>query len=139
MADQDCIFCQMVDSKIPTYTLNATPDLFTILSLENHPLIIPKQHLPNIYSLNEKLGSKLMQEIVRISKATKKALDCDGIRLVQLNEMAAGQEVFHLHFHVIPCWSGSDQIDRHNQAKNYKQELLDQLKSELDKSRTSRV
>jgi histidine triad (HIT) family protein len=40
--------------------------------------------------------------------AVKKALQCDGIYLTQANGAAAGQTVFHVHFHVYPCWEGQE-------------------------------
>ena len=42
----------------------------------------------------------------RLAQAVQKALSPDGIRIVQFNGEAAGQSVFHLHFHIIPIWAG---------------------------------
>ena len=45
-----------------------------------------------------------MRTIVTISQVVKHGLDCDGIYITQPNEPAAGQDVFHLHFHIYPRW-----------------------------------
>ena len=54
------------------------------------------------------IGARVMEETVRIARAVKKALRCDGIYLTQSNEPAAGQDVFHFHLHVYPCWEGQE-------------------------------
>lgn len=134
MANSECIFCQMIAGKIPVYMIEETSDLIVILSLENHPLIIPKKHLTDIHSLDTAISHLIMDEVLRIANAVKQALSCDGIRIMQLNGAAAGQEVFHLHFHVIPRWEKDDQIERTNQDANYKQQLVAKIKAQLDNS-----
>jgi histidine triad (HIT) family protein len=48
----------------------------------------------------------LMPTVQKVGRAIKKAFHADGIRVIQFNEPAAGQTVFHLHFHVIPMHEG---------------------------------
>lgn len=136
----DCVFCQMLAGEIPYQLIEETEQTLVILSLENHPLIIPKQHLKNIYPLHtqsdsdsQKLRSELLQEVSRIALATEKGLEADGTSISQLNGSAAGQEVFHLHFHVLPRYKGKSKLETHNKDQAYKEKLVAKIKAELDK------
>ncbi|HCJ36415.1 MAG TPA: HIT family hydrolase, partial [Ktedonobacter sp.] len=51
---EDCIFCKIINRQIPAYILDENEDVITFLSLENHPLVVPKRHIPNIYSLDDR-------------------------------------------------------------------------------------
>jgi histidine triad (HIT) family protein len=101
---EDCIFCKIINRHIPAYVLDENEDVMTFLSLENHPLIVPKRHIPNIYSLDDRSASAVMVEAVKIAKAVKEGVGCDGVNLVQANEPAANQDVFHFHLHIKPRW-----------------------------------
>jgi histidine triad (HIT) family protein len=103
-----CIFCQIVKKEAPAYIIDENDAVIVFLSLENHPLVVPKEHVPNIYAMSDDTGSRVMAETIRIARAVKKALQCDGIYLTQSNEPAAGQDVFHFHLHVYPCWEGKE-------------------------------
>lgn len=76
--------------------------VIVFMSLENHPLVVPKPHFANIFELDDTHAAAVMQTAVNISKATKAATNCDGINLVQSNGDAAGQDVFHFHVHIKP-------------------------------------
>lgn len=103
-ADPTCIFCRIIRREAPARIITETADVIVFLSLENHPLVVPKAHIPNLYTLDAATGAALMKETVHIANAVKKALDCHGIYITQSNEPAAGQDVFHLHIHVYPRW-----------------------------------
>ena len=70
--DKDCIFCKIIDKKIPGHIIDENENLIVFMSLENHPLIVTKRHIPDIYALDEELGAEIMKEAVKISKAVKK-------------------------------------------------------------------
>lgn len=95
------------------------------MSLENHPLIVPKKHIVDIYSLDDELGAEIMREAIKIAKAVKRGLKCDGVYVTQANESAAGQDVFHYHMHIYPRWNDSrqwesDEENRKLTAENIK-------------------
>jgi len=103
-----CTFCQIVERQIPAYIIDEDDAVIVFLSLGNHPMVVPKKHIPDIYAMSDEIGARVMAKTIQIAKAVKKALHCDGIYLTQANEHAAGQDVFHFHLHVYPCWEGQE-------------------------------
>jgi len=106
MIKDDCIFCKLANGVFPTNTVYEDDDFRVILdaapAAKGHSLIIPKQHADNLYEADDEMASKLMPLAKRVANAMKKSFACDGVNVLQNNEPAAGQTVFHLHVHVIP-------------------------------------
>jgi histidine triad (HIT) family protein len=124
---EDCIFCKIINRQIPTYILDENEDVVTFLSLENHPLVVPKRHIPNIYSLDDRSASAVMVEAVKIAKAVKEGVGCDGVNLVQANEPAANQDVFHFHLHIKPRWYNDTVILHWNTTKVSPEKLQESM------------
>ncbi len=106
MIKDDCIFCKLANGVFPTNKIYEDDDFTVILdaapAAKGHALILPKQHSDNLYTLPDEIGAKVMPLAGKIAAGMKKALHCDGVNVVQNNEPAAGQTVFHFHVHVIP-------------------------------------
>jgi histidine triad (HIT) family protein len=100
----DCVFCRIIRRETPAVIIDEDDATIVFLSLENHPLVVTRKHVPNVFSLDDDLATRVMRKTVRIARAVKDGLQCDGIRLSQANGVAAGQDVFHFHLHVYPCW-----------------------------------
>lgn len=125
---ENCIFCKIIKKEIPGHILDENDDVIVFMSLENHPLIVTKKHVQDIYTLDENLGSEVMKESLKIAKAVKKGLNCDGIYVTQANEPAGGQDVFHYHMHIYPRWDDkrqweSDEDNRKLAAEKIKSAL----------------
>jgi histidine triad (HIT) family protein len=73
---------------------------------EGHVLVIPKAPARNLFDAKPQDLSALITRVQTVAAAVKTAMQADGITLQQFNETAGGQVVFHLHFHVLPRWSG---------------------------------
>ncbi len=71
-----------------------------------HLLVIPKTGSRNLLDADPTVLAKLIQVVQKLANAAKDAFDADGVYVAQFNEPAAGQTVFHLHFHVIPRHEG---------------------------------
>jgi histidine triad (HIT) family protein len=110
MRDQECTFCRIVAREMPAYIIDENDQVIVFLSLENHPMVVPREHIPDIYAMPSDVGAAVMEETIKVARAVKKALQCDGVYLTQANEPAAGQDVFHYHLHVYPCWG--DRVKR---------------------------
>ena len=102
----DCIFCRIIARQALAYVLHEDDRVIVFLSLESHPLVVTKAHIPDIYTLNNDNAAAIMRTAVRVARAVKVGLGCDGVYLAQANEPAAGQDVFHFHLHVYPRWRG---------------------------------
>lgn len=106
MKDENCIFCKIAAGEIPSATLYEDEDFRVILDAspasKGHALIIPKKHYRNLYDLDDTLASKALVLAKKMTLRLKDILGCDGYNIVQNNEEAAGQTVFHFHMHMIP-------------------------------------
>ena len=102
----DCIFCKLANGVFPTNTVYEDDMFRVILDLgpasPGHMLILPKEHYANLYELPEEIAAEAMKLAKKLAIAAKKALNADGVNVVQNNEEAAGQTVMHYHLHVIP-------------------------------------
>ena len=67
-----------------------------------HMLVVPVIHVAQIYDLEGVLAGALMTTVARVARALKKACAAEGVSVRQNNETHGGQDVFHVHFHVIP-------------------------------------
>ncbi|HAH09835.1 MAG TPA: HIT family protein [Alphaproteobacteria bacterium] len=75
---------------------------------EGHTLVIPKEPAESLFDLSASGAQHLIVTTQKVAQAVKKAFDAPGIMLMQLNGAAAGQSVFHIHFHIIPRRAGLD-------------------------------
>lgn len=100
------IFAKILNGTAPCVKIAETKKTLTFMDImpaaPGHCLIIPKFPAEDIFTLPPDWAATLICETQRIAVAVKKALDCAGIVVLQLNGAAAGQTVFHLHFHIIP-------------------------------------
>jgi histidine triad (HIT) family protein len=110
MGDRGCIFCAIIGGQAPAEVLFEDEETLVFMDINpanpGHTLVIPKRHVQDIYGMDEEMAAAVMRATVQVAKAIKRALQPDGINLVQSNERAGGQEIFHFHVHVIPRWYG---------------------------------
>ena len=108
--DDQNIFAKILRGEIPC--VKGVEDAKTLAFMDvmpesdGHVLIIPKEPAENVLDLSADGMAAMMATTQRIAKAVDKALAPDGILLKQYNGAAAGQSVFHIHFHIVPRWDG---------------------------------
>lgn len=106
MKEKNCIFCKIISGEIPSSIVYEDKDFKVILDVSpastGHVLIIPKQHFINLLELPDDLAGKAMILAKKLMIGITDILKCDGVNLVQNNNEAAGQTVFHFHMHIIP-------------------------------------
>ncbi len=71
-----------------------------------HTMVVPREHVPDIWSLSEETASHLAWATVRLAGAVRGAVEPEGLNIIQSNGEAATQTVFHLHVHLVPRWEG---------------------------------
>jgi|TARA_B100000809_G_C14736566_1_gene387006 histidine triad (HIT) family protein len=108
MTPEQCVFCEIIAGKIKAAVIWESNDVIAIVDVRQahagHTLVIPKQHIRNIFELPDELAGVLMQATTRISRAVNSAFNPDGVSLWQSNGPGAHQEVPHLHIHIHPRW-----------------------------------
>ena len=97
---------------------------------EGHTLVIPKRHYADIFDTPEELVAATTKVTKRIALAAKKATQADGISIVQQNGEAAGQDIFHLHLHIIPRFEGR-KMPNFSELKAARRENLDQAAAKI--------
>ena len=113
MKENNCIFCKIANGEIPSRTLEENDKFRVVLDVgpatKGHALILPKDHYANLYELPEETAADVMKLAKKMAIRMKEKLHCDGFNLVQNNETAAGQTVFHFHLHLIPRYENDNQ------------------------------
>ena len=104
--DSNCIFCKLANGVFPTNFIYEDEDFKVILdanpATKGHSLILPKKHFKNILDADEEILKKALPLAKKLSNILIDVLKCDGVNVLQNNNEAAGQAVFHLHIHLIP-------------------------------------
>ena len=107
---EECIFCRIAARQAPASIVAETSGALAFMDInqatDGHVLIIPKRHVPDIYALDEETTDEVFRLTVAVAKAVKRGLQPDGLNLLQANEPAGQQEVFHFHNHVIARYHG---------------------------------
>ena len=106
----DCIFCKIVRKEIPASIIYEDGEVLAFLDIKpfspGHTLVIPKRHFENIYDIPEDTIAQLYKVVKKMAVAVKNGIDTEGISIIQSNEMAGSQGIFHFHTHVIPRYFG---------------------------------
>ena len=104
--DPDCVFCKIVAGEIPSFKLFEDDATLAFMDInpanEGHALVIPKEHSADLYSISDESLANTVATAKRVASALSKALNPDGLNLVQCNGPAAAQSVMHFHVHVLP-------------------------------------
>ena len=69
-----------------------------------HTLVIPRQHIQDLWRSDDRLAAELMAAVVRVGRAIRKALSPAGMNLITSAGRVAEQTIFHLHLHLVPRW-----------------------------------
>ena len=100
------IFEKIIKGEVPSDKIYEDDNVFVFLDInpktKGHTLVIPKKPVKDIFELGEEEGNNLMQAIIKVSKAVKEGVGAEGVNVLSNNGEVAGQEVFHIHFHIIP-------------------------------------
>jgi histidine triad (HIT) family protein len=103
---ESCIFCKIIQKEAPASIVYEDDKVIAFMSIQpinvGHTLVVPKTHYKNIYEIPDEEVAYLYKIVKKLSHSVKKAVNAEGMRIVQNNGGVAGQVIFHLHVHIIP-------------------------------------
>jgi histidine triad (HIT) family protein len=110
--DTGNVFARILRGEIPAHKVHEDAHTLAFMDVmpqaDGHTLVIPKAAAENILEVSPGALAATILTTQRVARAVQRAFDAPGILIAQLNGSAAGQSVFHLHFHVVPRHAGLD-------------------------------
>ncbi|OLL54825.1 HIT family protein [Bartonella henselae] len=116
--DNNNIFARLIRNEIPSVRVYEDDDVIAFMDImpqaPGHTLVIPKKGSRNLLDADTETLFPVIKAVQKIAKAVKKAFQADGITVMQFNEAASQQTVYHLHFHIIPRMEGIELTPHNN-------------------------
>jgi len=108
--DDDNVFAKILRDEIPSMRVYEDSETLAMMDImpraDGHVLVIPKTPARNMLDASSEQMAACLKTVQRISHAMIRAFEADGVTVQQFNEAAGGQEIFHLHYHVLPRFEG---------------------------------
>ncbi|GLZ31115.1 HIT family protein [Lentzea sp. NBRC 105346] len=138
--DGECVFCLIVDGRAPASVVYSDDALLAFMDLRpvttGHLLVIPRAHSEGLADLPAPLGSRMFSVGQSLAGALRRTgLRCEGVNIFLADGVAAGQEIFHVHLHVIPRYAGDGfrlSADSRVRARSELDEVAAGIRSKLD-------
>ena len=112
-----CIFCAIAAGDAPASIVAGDETAVAFLDLNplttGHTLVIPRRHVTDLLDADGTVA-EIGPLLERTGALLVDRLGADGINVFQASRQAAGQTVFHLHFHLLPRWSGDNMLNMHS-------------------------
>ncbi|HEX3197935.1 MAG TPA: HIT domain-containing protein [Propionibacteriaceae bacterium] len=106
--DPNCVFCKIVSGQLPSRRIYEDDRAVAFLDIgawhRGHALVVPKRHIPDVVTGPSSLP-EIAPAVDAVARLLMHRLAADGINLLSSAGEAAGQEVFHLHMHVVPRYA----------------------------------
>ena len=108
--DEKNIFAKIIRGELPAEKIFENDKVLAFMDImprsPGHLLVIPKSSARNILDIDDENLCEVIKVVKKIAIASKKAMNATGVTIQQFSEADGGQEVFHLHFHIIPRYTG---------------------------------
>lgn len=106
----DCVFCDILAEKRPASVVLKDAVCWAFLDIRpvnpGHVLVVPIAHASNLAELDEESGAHMFQVAQRVASALRRSgLKCEGVNFFLADGQVAGQEVPHIHLHVVPRYT----------------------------------
>ena len=112
MYDKDNVFAKILRGEIPAAKVYEDAHVLSFMDAmpqsDGHTLVIPKTEARNLFDVSPATLAELIKATQYVARGVQQAFRPDGMRIIQFNEAAAGQTVFHIHFHIIPYYAGKE-------------------------------
>ena len=109
----DCIFCKIVKGEAKSWKVFENESAYAFLDIhpvnEYHTLVIPKNHYENIFDIPENELVEVIRGVKRIAAVYNEKLGIKNVQLINCSGAEAQQDVFHMHFHIVPRFAGDHQ------------------------------
>ncbi len=109
--DSSNIFARILSGAVPCVKVYEDDKTLSFMDVfpqaRGHTLVIPKISARNLFDIADADLQDLIVKTRKVAQGVRDALQPEGVRLMQFNGAAAGQTVFHIHFHIIPFWEGT--------------------------------
>ncbi|WP_129114317.1 HIT family protein [Halegenticoccus tardaugens] len=106
----DCIFCQIVAGEIPAHVVRETDTTLAFLDVNplapGHTLVVPKDHYERLSDAPSDVAADVFHEVYELVPRVESVVDADATTVGINDGAAAGQEVPHVHAHVVPRFEG---------------------------------
>lgn len=133
--DNDNIFAKILRGEIPSEKLYEDDDTYAFMDImpraEGHCLVIPKGPAINMLDATPQQLAACIKTVHILGHAVMRGLGAGGVKVEQYSEAVSGQEVFHLHYHVLPFYEGQRMENPGAMAD------FDHLKAQADKIRAA--
>lgn len=135
---KNCIFCKIINQEVLSYKFYEDEKVYAFLDIsqttKGHSLVVPKQHVADIFEYDETLAAGIFSRIPKISRAIEKAFpEMNGLNILNNNRELAYQSVFHSHIHLIPRYSQHDDFSIHfsNHQEQYSPEKYREIQEKI--------
>jgi histidine triad (HIT) family protein len=106
----DCIFCKIIKGEILAAKIYENDKIIAFLDIApvnpGHTLVVSKEHYENLLSTPEEILCEMISKVKSVAKAVISGMDAEGFNLGVNNGKVAGQIIPHLHFHIMPRYTG---------------------------------
>lgn len=113
--DPECLFCKIISREIPCFKVFEDSHILAFLDInpaaKGHTLVVPKHHAPTLLEMPVSGAEPLVTALQRVGRALMAETGAEGFNCIQNNFQAAGQVIFHAHWHVIPRFSSDNLLD----------------------------
>lgn len=127
---EDCVFCKIISGEFSSRKIYEDEYTLAFLDIskdvDGHILVVPKNHIKNIFDCDKETLCHVMSSVKKISDHLKNDCGYDGVNLLNASDESAGQTVPHFHIHIIPRKNG-DGLDSFPKFPGAKFELDDML------------
>lgn len=128
---EDCVFCQIVNGDIESSKVFENDFAYAFFDTnpvsEYHTLVVPKSHCTDVFDASEKHLNDVISAVKHVIDLYSHKLGIENVQVINSSGRAAQQDVFHLHFHIIPRRKGDGQ----DIAYSYRPELRDRFEELL--------
>lgn len=108
--DSNNIFAKILRGEAPAFKVYETDQALAFMDVmpqvPGHTLVIPKHSAEDLHDVDPVILGSTIQAVQTVADAVKQAFAAPGIMIAQLSGPAAGQTVFHMHFHILPRFEG---------------------------------